>query len=266
MRKRVLALFLSIVFIFSAVPNSSAEYVRSKSDIIREIAWTYYWNQDLKSERFKTLFSELERADKKASEKWEDIFKYWKFVDSEMKINTPELPDGLDDSDHFCIIVLGYQLNPDGTMQEELYGRLKTALKCAEKYPNAYVLCTGGGTASYNHEETEADAMAKWLIKKGVAKERILIENRSMTTTENAQFSYSLLHKKHPEITSVAIVTSDYHIPWGIVLFETQFILSGHKISVVSNAAYVPENQPGYSVRSSQINGILAIGRDMDWG
>lgn len=70
------------------------------------------------------------------------------------------LPDGLPDTDELCIVVLGFQLNPDGSMRDELINRLNVALRSAEKYPNAYIVCTGGGTASGNASATEAGEMA----------------------------------------------------------------------------------------------------------
>ncbi len=79
-------------------------------------------------------------------------------------------------SDHGSsyVVILGFQLNPDGSMKDELIERLKVGLKSAEKYPNAYIVCTGGGTAAENAEATEAGEMAKWLEEQGVAKERII--------------------------------------------------------------------------------------------
>ena len=41
-------------------------------------------------------------------------------------------------------------------MKDELLGRLNVALSCAERYPKAYVLCTGGGTARNSPDATEA--------------------------------------------------------------------------------------------------------------
>ena len=46
------------------------------------------------------------------------------------------LPDGLPDTNEFCIVVLGFKLNDDGTMQDELIQRLTVALNSANKYKN----------------------------------------------------------------------------------------------------------------------------------
>ena len=59
---------------------------------------------------------------------------------------------------------------------QELADRLNVALASAEKYPNAYILCTGGGTASKNAKVTEAGQMAQWLTDRGISQERIITE------------------------------------------------------------------------------------------
>ena len=80
-------------------------------------------------------------------------------------------------------IVLGFQLNPDGTMKDELIERLNVALASAGKYKNAYVVCTGGGTAAENESATEAGEMSKWLEQHGnpqpVQPKQVVIDEQS---------------------------------------------------------------------------------------
>ena len=91
------------------------------------------------------------------------------------------------------LTVLGFELNDDGTMQDELIGRLTVALACAEQYPNAYVICTGGGTAKDNPDVTEGGLMGEWMLEHGLDKDRLIIEDQSHTTAENASNSYDIL-------------------------------------------------------------------------
>lgn len=220
-------------------PNEEVEYPsRDEKDIIHDILYSYCRNQDTSAKRIAELLEELEKADKDTACRWQEILDCWQGATNDMPLHFGSLPSGLNDSSALCLIVLGFQLNPDGSMQEELVGRLETALKSAKKYPQAYILCTGGGTASAAPEATEADVMAQWLIEHGIAEERIIVENRSFTTSQNAIFSYQILTRDYPEITDAAIISSDYHIPWGMVLFQAQFLLGDHPITVVSNAAY----------------------------
>lgn len=188
--------------------------------------------------------------------------RYWHYANTEMPIHYGQMPTGLENTDKLCIVVLGYQLCSDGSIRDELKGRLQTALACAQEYPDAMILCTGGGTASQNKTVTEAGEMAKWLIKNGIASNRIIVEDRSMSTVQNAQYSYELLTKEHPEIDSVAIISSDYHIPWGAVLFQTKFYLAEQEstpIRVITNAAFSANNQENYQILSFQANGILEL-------
>lgn len=242
-------------------PNKKVNHQsRDEKDIIQDILSSYCWNRDSSAKRTEELLKELENADKDQARRWKRILDCWQQSSNEMPLYDGTLPEGLDDSSALCLIVLGFQLNSDGSMQEELVGRLETALKSAEKYPNAYVLCTGGGTASAAPGITEADVMAQWLMKHGIAEERIIVENRSLTTSQNAIFSCQILREDYPEITQAAIISSDYHIPWGKVLFEAQFLLKDHPITVVSNAAF----QTGKKISDSallryQLNGIREI-------
>lgn len=88
-------------------------------------------------------------------------------------------------------IVLGNWLNNDGTISKLLEKRL---LMAKELYFNKEVdkLIVSGGLANKKAGISEADAMAKILIKDGVKEEDIIIENKSKTTNENALFSIPL--------------------------------------------------------------------------
>ncbi len=196
----------------------------------------------------------LAALDQESADRWAAIIKYWNDTNEKEFINKDILPDGLPDDNSLCIVVLGYQLNADGTMKDELIGRLETALDNADKYPNAYILVTGGGTASANSSATEADCMAEWLIENGIAEDKVIIENMSKTTAENALFSYAILDRDYPEVSSIAIVTSDYHIPLGCMLFNSELMLDRNKnigdIAVVANSAYDADVVGGFSMSS----------------
>lgn len=245
-----------LIFILLAFTSCSRSPVRSEDEIIREMVTDFGRRQD--SEAVDSLLKELRRAAPETAARWQKIMDYWQEANENMPSQYYTLPDGLKD-DSLCIIVLGFQLNDDGTMREELIGRLETALRCAEQYPQALILCTGGGTASGNTDATEAGEMAAWLRDKGVASERIIVEDKSLSTVQNAQFSDEILQTRFPEISAVAIVTSDYHIPWGAVLFQTQFLLNERPIEVIAHAAYPAEVHTNYDIPRWQASGILEL-------
>lgn len=254
--KILFAVSLLALLLFVLIrPNVRKPEPRDKTEILRELVRCHAVGLGEEG-----LLSELQEADGASAAQWREILACWTACGNEMMLNQNVLPDGLPEDESLCLIVLGYQLKPDGSMEDELVGRLETALRCAEKYPSCRILCTGGGTASMNHQTTEADAMAGWLIDHGIARERIIVENQSLTTTQNAIFSHRILQAEYPEITKTAIISSDYHIPWAAILFETQFILDGGTVSVISNAVY-PTNQKmsTVSLMRYQMNGILEI-------
>jgi hypothetical protein len=214
---------------------------RSPGEIIEELAVDYGRYGAEADERIETLLRELRTADPDAGRRWTDIMALWRTAGT--AIHYDVLPDGLPDTDELAIVVLGFQLNPDGSMRGELTERLKVARESAMKYPNALVVCTGGGTAAGNAAATEAGRMAEWLAENGIGRERVIIEDRSLTTAQNAEFTYDILTKQYPQVRQLAIVSSDYHIETGTLLFGAEAILRAaaageEKMTVVSNAAW----------------------------
>jgi len=239
---------------------------RSPQDIIEELAVTYGRYGSAADGRVNELLDELSKADKPCGEKWAEIMELWKGIDTETIVNIGTLPDGLPSTDELCIVALGFQLNADGSMKDELVERLKVVLACAEKYPNALVVCTGGGTATNNPSATEAGVMAEWLIEQGLSAERIIVENKSLTTVQNAQYTCAILAEKYPQVNYLAIASSDYHIATGTLFFEAECILrasdSSSRICVISNAAY--EAPSGSLSTMFQAGGLVELSGDID--
>lgn len=215
--------------------------------LVTDMVYTWRHRQTESAEEVASLLEELKLADPELGKVWEGIMSTWIHVDTDLELHYGEPPEGLPEDDSLCIVALGYQLKPDGSMTEELIDRCKTALRCAEKYPNAYVAVTGGGTASMDRNATEADAMAAWMAEHGVNHERLIIENTSMTTLQNARKTCSILAERYPQVEQVVIVTSDYHIPLGTLLFNEAAILYEYEngflpYTVVSNATFAIVN------------------------
>ena len=123
-------------------------------------------------------------------------------------------------------------------MREELIQRLKVMLAASEKYPQAVIVCTGGGTAADDPSATEAGRMAEWLKAQGVDPSRLIVEDHSLTTAQNAVFTFDLLAEKAPRVKQIAVISSDYHIATGTLLFGAEAILRDSDIAVVGNAAW----------------------------
>ena len=242
--KRLASMIISIILMIT--PSLAEEgYVtaRTAQDMIEELAVYYGTYGSEAEEKTAELLDELCAADPVSGAKWGRIMQLWKTVNEDPEINENILPDGLPETDELCMIVLGFQLNPDGSMKDELIERLTVAKASVEKYPNSLIVCTGGGTAAENPDATEAGKMAKWLIENGVDPQRVIVEDQSLTTAQNAIYTYRILTEQYPQVKQLAIISSDYHIATGTLLFGAETTLQAEKagketMTVVSNAAW----------------------------
>lgn len=246
--KKSLALMLALLLLLSMpFPVHGAE--QNADNYIEQLICCYQYYQEDARLDLDLLLEQLGAVDAPTAWKWQKIMDHWSWVNTEMDIDPEILPDGLPGDDSLCIVVLGYALKRNGDMQSELIGRLETALASAEKYPNAYIAVTGGSTARNDPDATEAGEMAKWLVEHGINEGRIIIEDESLSTVNNAQYTCALLNEAYPQIEHLAIVTSDYHQGRGALLFEAEAILSGYAMSVVSIASYRTDDHELDSVK-----------------
>ena len=238
--KKVFAFMLCLILAVAALADAE----NAAQNLIEELVVSYGAHGAEADAVVDGLLEELREQDPALGEKWTAILNLWRDVQSpDLPIHESILPDGLAQTDELCLVVLGFQLNPDGSMRDELIERLKAAKACAEKYPRAFIVCTGGGTAADNPGATEAGRMAQWLMDQGVAEERVLVEDRSLTTAQNAVYTLELLEERCPQVRELAIISSDYHIATGTLLFGAEAILKAEapgaeRVKVVSNAAW----------------------------
>ncbi len=223
-------------------------YTEESYQIVSDLAYTYAARQREGTEEIEAGLARLRETDPRLECLWKKILQYWDFVNEELPELSSAVPAGLPEDDSLCIVVLGFQLHTDGSMAEELVGRCETALTLAEAYPEALIAVTGGGTAYQNRSVTEAGRMAEWFTEHGIAAERILMEDRSLTTADNAVFTSEILRREAPQVKTLVIVTSDYHMPLGALLFEEKALLleaeEGEKpFSVEAFAAYDTQNR-----------------------
>ena len=203
----------------------------------------YHGNYDRAADKkVRQLLKELTLMDARKGKLWTDIMAYWDYANNDLPVNVDTVPEGLPEDDTMAFAVLGFELNDDGTMQDELAGRLELALKCAEQYPNAYVICTGGGTARYDPSVTEAGLMGEWMLQHGLDSSRLIIEDKSLTTADNARNSYDILLRDYPQVNAIVLISSSYHIAWGSLLFEAAFMESASEkqtpeIHVIDNTS-----------------------------
>ncbi|MDP0399501.1 YdcF family protein [Tsukamurella strandjordii] len=111
-----------------------------------------------------------------------------------------------------AIVVLGYALKSDGTMDQPLISRLEKTVEVAAAVPAAPIVVTGGVEKAGN---TEGALMKQWLVERGVDGARITDENFARTTVENALYSSYVLATKRA--TSAIVVSSASHVRRGTV-------------------------------------------------
>ena len=106
------------------------------------------------------------------------------------------------------MIILGARVRQDG-LSKTLQRRLDAAIPFLQKDSTIKVIVSGGRGS--DEPVSEAEAMARYLIEKGIDSSRILQENQSMNTRENLSFSRKLIHGADSKTIPVWIVTSNYH-------------------------------------------------------
>lgn len=231
-------LLLLLVFLLLIPMLCRPASAASEKDIIRQILTYYGHHQDAAETDLQQQLEQLEQMNPHAAEDWRQILENWRWVVDEFEVTWDILPDGLPQDDSLCIIVMGFRLNYGGAMDEELIRRLEVALASAEKYPNAYIVCTGGGTSSSNPSATEASQMAAWLKEQGISPERIIVENRSYSTEENVLNTYRILSRDYPQVKSLALISSDYHLRRCYLLFNAGILLQDMPCTIVADACF----------------------------
>ena len=105
----------------------------------------------------------------------------------------------------------GYDLNSGGD-------RFVETAVLARRYPDAKVVVSGGTGTLVLEDEADAETAPRLLTALGVAPERLILENRSRNTYENAAFTRELVSPKTGE--TWLLVTSAFHMPRAIGLFR----------------------------------------------
>ena len=105
----------------------------------------------------------------------------------------------------------GYELNASGD-------RFVEAAVLARRYPDARVVVTGGTGTLLLDGEGDGDTAPRLLTALGVAPGRLVLENRSRNTHENAVFTRELVQPKPGEVW--LLVTSAFHMPRSMALFR----------------------------------------------
>jgi len=122
------------------------------------------------------------------------------------------------------IIVLGGSvLAEDSFAREQLSvneaaERVFALAELARRYPGAKVVFSGGGGTLFADEKAEAAALVRFSESLGISPGRIVVEDRSRTTRENALYTRQLIQPQAGE--QWLLVTSAWHMPRSVGVFR----------------------------------------------
>lgn len=124
--------------------------------------------------------------------------------------------------------------------------RLDAFLELAKRYPLARHVFTGGSIELINDRDTEADIVRRIFARIGLDTTRIVFEDKSRNTFENAQFSYVLLNPQPEE--QWIVITSARHMPRAVGTFRKVGWRSLIPFPVDYATEEVPRFEPDFSL------------------
>lgn len=104
------------------------------------------------------------------------------------------------------LVVLGAQMKRSGPSKALQY-RLDAAIRYLEENPDTRVIVSGG--QGPDEHISEAQGMYDYLVEKGIDKNRILKEDKSVNTFQNLTFSAQYLDRRND---AVGVVTNNFHV------------------------------------------------------
>ena len=111
--------------------------------------------------------------------------------------------------DYDALIVLGAAVHGE-KVTWVLSNRLDAAYEYAVIHPGTVLVVSGG--QGDGESVTEASAMAKYLIARGLDPTRILQEDRATSTAENFAFSKAIIDQQLNPDASIGFVTTRFHV------------------------------------------------------
>ncbi len=116
--------------------------------------------------------------------------------------------------DKDVVIILGSQIRKDGSLTPLLQARADKAIEFGlnqyKKTKKKIYYIPSGGKGS-DEVISEAKAIEKYLIEKGIEKKQIVIEDKSTSTEENMMYSKEKINKIKKD-ANISFATTNYHV------------------------------------------------------
>lgn len=124
------------------------------------------------------------------------------------------------------IIVLGAKVNRNEVPSKPLYWRIDAAEEYLNENPDTIAILSGGQGA--DEPISEAQCMFNELTKRGIAPERLILEDKSRDTNQNIRNSLDLM----PSDASFGVVTNNFHVYRAVRISEK---ISCKKVSGIAS-------------------------------
>jgi len=149
------------------------------------------------------------------------------------------------------IIPLGSPNDENGVLSQIACDRIDCAYNLYAHNDNIQILCTGGFGEHFNvTDKPHAHYAKQELIRKGVNEKDILPFALSSNTYDDFMKAKLIIQKHLPEL--LLIVTSDYHIARGKILYER--IINYPNVVFVPAKSILPENELVPLIRHEEIS------------
>jgi uncharacterized SAM-binding protein YcdF (DUF218 family) len=122
------------------------------------------------------------------------------------------------------VVVLGGAIGPElSTSRHEVSlnesaERMTAVAELARQYPRARIVFSGGNGGLLFRQGTEAEFALRLFLSFGIARERLVLEDQSRNTIENAIYAKDLAAPKPGE--RWLLVTSAHHMPRSVGVFR----------------------------------------------
>ncbi|MBQ4505954.1 MAG: YdcF family protein [Firmicutes bacterium] len=132
---------------------------------------------------------------------------FWHFEAMVLDASKGDVPERAD-----YLIVLGAAVHgssPSPSLRE----RLEAAQAFLEEHPECTAVVSGGKGSG--EDMSEGSCMKSWLVSRGIGEDRVIAEEKAVSTEENLRFSADIIAKAEGEDwrdLDIAVCSSEYHL------------------------------------------------------